>query len=63
MFSLERFILVLQFATVIRDGNKLSVHAEELVVGDLIEVKQGDRVPADIRIISAHEFKVCYFIH
>lgn len=34
------------------------MHAEELVVGDLIEVKEGDRIPADIRIISAVDFKV-----
>lgn len=32
--------------------------AEELVVGDLVEVKFGDRVPADIRVVSAHGFKV-----
>ena len=34
------------------------MHAEELVLGDLIEVKFGDRVPADIRVVSAHGFKV-----
>ena len=41
-----------------RNGEKLNVHAEELVVGDVVEVKFGDRVPADIRIIQAHSFKV-----
>lgn len=49
---------VLQFAIVIRNGEKLNVHAEELVVGDLVDVKFGDRVPADLRIIRAHGFKV-----
>ena len=34
------------------------MRAEELVLGDLIEVKFGDRMPADVRIISAHGFKV-----
>jgi len=34
------------------------MHAEGLVVGDVIEVKFGDRVPADIRVITAHGFKV-----
>ena len=48
----------MQFAIVIRDGEKLNVHAEELVVGDIIEVKFGDRIPADIRVIDAHGFKV-----
>jgi len=28
------------------------------VVGDVIEVKFGDRIPADIRITTAHGFKV-----
>ncbi|ESN98833.1 hypothetical protein HELRODRAFT_94925, partial [Helobdella robusta] len=50
--------LVPQFAIVIRNGEKLNVHAEELVVGDIVEVKFGDRVPADIRILTAHGFKV-----
>lgn len=51
-------LLFLQFAIVIRNGEKLNVHAEELVVGDLVDVKFGDRVPADLRIIRAHGFKV-----
>ena len=42
----------------LRSGEKLNVHAEELVLGDIIEVKFGDRVPADIRVIQAHGFKV-----
>lgn len=47
-----------QFAIVVREGQKLNVNAEQLVAGDIVEVKFGDRVPADIRIISAHGFKV-----
>lgn len=31
---------------------------EKLVVGDIVEVKGGDRIPADIRVISAFGFKV-----
>jgi len=34
------------------------VHAEELVVGDVVEVKFGDRIPADMRVVAAHSFKV-----
>lgn len=32
--------------------------APQLVLGDLVEVKSGDRIPADIRIISAQGLKV-----
>jgi len=50
--------MVPQYAIVVREAEKLNVMAEELVVGDIVEVKFGDRVPADIRIILAHGFKV-----
>lgn len=42
----------------IRDGQKNQINAYELVVGDLVEIKGGDRVPADIRIITGHGCKV-----
>uniref|UniRef100_A0A915LBR9 Sodium/potassium-transporting ATPase subunit alpha n=2 Tax=Romanomermis culicivorax TaxID=13658 RepID=A0A915LBR9_ROMCU len=44
--------------TVIRDGLKKQINAEELVRGDIVEVKGGDRVPADVRILSSTMFKV-----
>jgi len=47
-----------QYALVIRDGQKLTVKAKEICIGDIIEVKFGDRVPADIRIIESQGFKV-----
>ncbi|XP_072513139.1 sodium/potassium-transporting ATPase subunit alpha-1-like isoform X1 [Salminus brasiliensis] len=50
--------LVPQHALVIRDGEKKSIRAEEVVVGDLVDIKGGDRIPADLRIISAHGCKV-----
>lgn len=36
----------------------MSINAEDVVVGDLVEVKGGDRIPADLRIISANGCKV-----
>lgn len=48
----------LQQALVVREGEKMQINAEEVVVGDLVEVKGGDRVPADLRIISSHGCKV-----
>lgn len=50
--------MVPQFATVIREGEKLTLRAEDLVLGDVVEVKFGDRIPADIRIVEARNFKV-----
>ncbi|KAB5532850.1 hypothetical protein PHYPO_G00124900 [Pangasianodon hypophthalmus] len=50
--------LVPQQAMVIRDGQKTQINANLLVVGDLVEIKGGDRVPADIRIITSQGCKV-----
>ncbi|XP_058504156.1 sodium/potassium-transporting ATPase subunit alpha-3b isoform X2 [Solea solea] len=50
--------MVPQQALVIREGEKVQINAEEVVGGDLIEVKGGDRIPADIRVVSAHGCKV-----
>ena len=48
----------LQETLALRGGRYISVPVEQLVVGDMVEVKFGDRVPADIRIITASSFKV-----
>uniref|UniRef100_F1KRT3 Sodium/potassium-transporting ATPase subunit alpha n=1 Tax=Ascaris suum TaxID=6253 RepID=F1KRT3_ASCSU len=50
--------MVPTFALVIRNGEKRQIRAEDVALGDIVEVRGGDRVPADIRIISAHGFKV-----
>ncbi|XP_044577512.1 sodium/potassium-transporting ATPase subunit alpha isoform X3 [Cotesia glomerata] len=50
--------MVPQFATVLREGEKLTLRAEDLVLGDVVEVKFGDRIPADIRVIESRGFKV-----
>jgi sodium/potassium-transporting ATPase subunit alpha len=50
--------MVPQYAIVIRDGQKLTMPAEDVVVGDIVEVKGGDRIPADMRIITSQSCKV-----
>nr|CAH1755607.1 Na,K-ATPase alpha 1B [Oncopeltus fasciatus] len=50
--------MVPQFAIAVRQGEKVTIRAEEIVLGDVVEVKFGDRIPADIRIIEARGFKV-----
>lgn len=44
--------------TVIRDNEKKEIKAEELCVGDIIELNAGSLVPADARIILAKNFFV-----
>ncbi|XP_007517265.2 potassium-transporting ATPase alpha chain 2 [Erinaceus europaeus] len=50
--------MIPQQALVVRDSEKKTVPAEQLVVGDIVEVKGGDRIPADIRLLSAQGCKV-----
>ena len=40
----------------IRDEHEVIVNSEELVLGDLIKLVDGDNIPADIRIISSYQF-------
>merc|ERR1711868_239180 len=49
--------LVPQYAVVRRNGEKITVKAAELTLGDIVEIKFGDRVPADLRVIEARGFK------
>jgi Ca2+-transporting ATPase len=44
--------------TVIRDKQKMDIPTKEVVSGDLIVLKQGDRVPADSRIIKSSNLEV-----
>ena len=50
--------MVPQYALCLRDGEKVTLKADELTLGDIIEVKFGDRIPADIRVLEARGFKV-----
>ena len=43
---------------VIRDGKKVVVKSEEIVVGDILDLEAGDVVPADSRIIESYSLKV-----
>ena len=43
---------------VIRDGKQMTVHSEDLVVGDIIVLEAGDAVPADARIIECASMKI-----
>ncbi|KAL0057833.1 High affinity Ca2+/Mn2+ P-type ATPase-like protein [Marasmius tenuissimus] len=50
--------LVPHHCHVIRSGQTHHVLANELVPGDLVSFSTGDRIPADIRIITAHDLEI-----
>uniref|UniRef100_G1TE72 Sodium/potassium-transporting ATPase subunit alpha n=1 Tax=Oryctolagus cuniculus TaxID=9986 RepID=G1TE72_RABIT len=50
--------MVPQRALVIRGGEKMQILVKDVVLGDLVEVKGGDRIPADLRLISSQGCKV-----
>ena len=43
---------------VLRDGKQITVHSEDLVVGDIVILEAGDAVPADARIIECASMKI-----
>ncbi|MCW5604612.1 MAG: cation-transporting P-type ATPase [Burkholderiales bacterium] len=45
-------------ATVIRDGSRREIDAAGLVPGDLVLLSSGDRVPADLRLVSVKDLRV-----
>lgn len=45
-------------AVVLRDGEKTTVEAEELVPGDIVMLKSGAKVPADMRLIKSKDLRV-----
>jgi len=47
-----------QRARIIRGGKEHTIDAEDLVPGDIIKLAQGDRVPADARIVSVNDLQV-----
>ena len=65
--SLEAFFLphtlpLFQETIVLRGGKKLPLPVNQVVLGDIVDVKFGDRAPADIRIIRSAGLKVCSYL-
>lgn len=47
-----------QEATVLNEDQALKVNSEELVRGDIVLLKAGDVIPADLRLIEVHDLTV-----
>jgi len=45
-------------ARVVRGGQKLEVDAGELVPGDIVVLRPGDKIPADVRLFEVHQLQV-----
>lgn len=45
-------------ATVYREGSRLDISTEDLVVGDVVFLEAGDNVPADLRIVDADNLRI-----
>jgi len=61
-FSTERILRSLQkksaqLVEVIRGGERYSVEASHLVPGDIVHLNEGDKVPADIRLLDISTFR------
>jgi len=53
---LKKFIKIQ--SKVIRDGQKMAIDSENLVVGDIVELDTGDKIGADMRIIKAQDLLI-----
>lgn len=57
--AIEKLRQMLPFyVKVIREGKEKEIPARELVPGDLIILSEGDKVPADARVIESHSLTV-----
>ncbi|MBR9690799.1 cation-translocating P-type ATPase [Candidatus Woesearchaeota archaeon] len=49
--------LVTPTARIIRDGKEIEVSAKDVVTGDIVILEEGDKIPADARIIQENELR------
>ncbi len=50
--------LVTTIAHVKRDGNNKRIPGEELTIGDIVILEEGDKVPADLMLIESYDLRV-----
>ena len=50
--------MIVNTATVLRDGSEQEIPIDEIVVGDVIKLSAGDMIPADVVLIDSRDFFV-----
>lgn len=50
--------LVPLYTTVIRDNIPIKINTEDVVLGDLVQLVSGDKIPADLKLRTAHELQI-----
>ncbi|MCD7782107.1 MAG: calcium-translocating P-type ATPase, PMCA-type [Methanosphaera sp.] len=45
-------------AIVLRDNTKCEVNTEDITIGDIVILEEGDNIPADIRLIETYDLKI-----
>ena len=50
--------LVTVKTVVLRDGKEIEIESTDIVVGDIIVLDSGDKIPADARVIEAHNLTI-----
>ena len=50
--------MIVNTATVIREGKEEEIPIDEIVVGDLIKLSAGDMIPADVVLLDSRDFFV-----
>lgn len=54
--SLKKYLL--QSETAIRNGKNITISSRELLPGDIILLKQGDIIPADVRFVEVNDITI-----
>jgi len=45
-------------ATVVRNGVEEQIESAEIIPGDVVKIKQGDKVPCDLRLVDTHSLSI-----
>lgn len=50
--------LVTTQSRVLRDSDTVEINAEKLVPGDILLLESGEKIPADVRLLSSHDLEI-----